>query len=63
MLKDTIRRLAWHIYRRLSPQPGLVEFTPALPRYVEMQFHDMPDEGSRNDLNIHLDRIAVTLSL
>jgi SAM-dependent methyltransferase len=67
MLKDTIRRLAWHTYRRLSPQPPPLETTPPLPRYAEIcdfiRSLDMPDEGTRNYLNIHLDRFAVTLSL
>ncbi len=62
-----MRRLAWHTYRRLSPQPPVAETTPPMPRYDEIcnfiRSLDMADEGSRNYLSIHLDRIAVTLSL
>lgn len=67
MLKDTIRRLAWHAYQRFSPQPPIAEAAPPMPRYNEIcdfvRSLDMPDEGNRDYLNIHLDRIAITLSL
>ena len=67
MLKETIRRVAWHTYQRLSPHTQVVEIPPAMPRYSEIcdfvRSLDMPDDGSRNYLNIHLDRIGVTLSL
>jgi len=67
MLKDTLRRAAWHVYQRLSPPAPIAESLPSLPRYAEicdfLRSLDMPDQGSRNYLDIHLDRFALTLSL
>lgn len=70
LLKETMRRILWRAYWRLSPAKpaaSLPDVVPPLPRHEEIRRFitslDMPDDNARRYLEIHLDRIAITLSL
>jgi SAM-dependent methyltransferase len=65
-----MRRLLWRAYWKLSvtkPAAPLPDMVPPLPRQDEIRSFitslDMPDDCARRYLEIHLDRIAITLSL
>lgn len=69
-LKQTVRRVLWRAYWRLNrtkPAAPLPDVVPPLPRQEEIRRFitslDMADDNARRYLEIHLDRIAITLSL
>jgi SAM-dependent methyltransferase len=70
-VKDIIRRILWKGYQRFSPKRAepvsLPDIVPPLPRQEEIRGFirslDMPDDDARRYLEIHLDRIAITLGL